>query len=215
MFVSRIQKSSNEFKEGSNNHQLSTEQNKSPYQIWMLGKMGLNKEKQREERMYLESAFNSNVFFGVNLSPSLEIMLSDSFVEVHDVSLASHTDAIQTILNREFEPLTFCFFCFFCFLVYFHKYSQFTGQQRKGESISLTPLYHFHPLHRHLDISRVITAESSPLHIAGRQARTKNHWIPSTNCLPLSYTPLTNDGNFGIEYYQNVNNRVNEILPAK
>ena len=31
---------------------------------------------------------------------------------------------------------------------------------------SLTPHYHFHPLHRHLDISWVITAESSPLHIA-------------------------------------------------
>ena len=36
----------------------------------------------------------------------------------------------------------------------------------KGEGISLTPHYYFHPLHRHLDISRAITAESSPLHIA-------------------------------------------------
>ena len=36
----------------------------------------------------------------------------------------------------------------------------------KGEGISLTPLYHFHPLHRHLDISWATTAESSPLHIA-------------------------------------------------
>ena len=35
-----------------------------------------------------------------------------------------------------------------------------TGQKGKGEAISLTPLYHFHPLHRHLDTSRVITAES-------------------------------------------------------
>ena len=35
----------------------------------------------------------------------------------------------------------------------------------KGEAISLTPLYHFRPLHRHLDITRAITAESSPLHI--------------------------------------------------
>ena len=36
--------------------------------------------------------------------------------------------------------------------------------QGKGEGISLTPHYHFHPLHRQLDISRAITAESSPLH---------------------------------------------------
>ena len=31
--------------------------------------------------------------------------------------------------------------------------------------MSLTPLYHFHPLHKYLDISRVITGESSPMHI--------------------------------------------------
>ena len=39
--------------------------------------------------------------------------------------------------------------------------------QGKGEAILLSPHYHFHPLQRHLDISRVITAESSPQHIAG------------------------------------------------
>ena len=36
----------------------------------------------------------------------------------------------------------------------------------EGEAISLTPLYHFHQLHRHLVVSRAITAETSPLHIA-------------------------------------------------
>ena len=56
----------------------------------------------------------------------------------------------------------------FSIWVFFHEHSWFTGQQRKGEAISLTPLYHFHPLHRHLDISRVITAESSPLYLASR-----------------------------------------------
>ena len=34
-----------------------------------------------------------------------------------------------------------------------------TGLQGKGEGISLTPHYHFHLLHKHLDISRAITAE--------------------------------------------------------
>ena len=33
-------------------------------------------------------------------------MQSDSFVEVHHVSFDSDTDAIQTILNGLFEPLT-------------------------------------------------------------------------------------------------------------
>ena len=48
-------------------------------------------------------------------------------------------------------------FFFFSIWVFFHEHSRFTGQQGKGEGIYLTPLYHFHPLHRHLDISRAIT----------------------------------------------------------
>ena len=67
---------------------------------------------------------------------------------------------------------------FFSIWVFFHKHSRFTGQQGKGEGIYLTPLYHFHPLHRHLDISRVITAESSPLHITGSRTRTGNLCFP-------------------------------------
>ena len=39
-------------------------------------------------------------------------------------------------------------------------------------AISFTPLYHFQPLLRHLDISQAITAESSPLHIASSWIRT-------------------------------------------
>ena len=42
-----------------------------------------------------------------------------------------------------------------------------------------TPLYNFHPLHRHLDISLVIAAESSPLHIASSWTRTGNLCLPS------------------------------------
>ena len=42
----------------------------------------------------------------------------------------------------------------------------FTGQQGKGDAISLTPLYHFHPLYRHLEVHQAITAENSPWLIA-------------------------------------------------
>ena len=70
---------------------------------------------------------------------------------------------------------------FFAIWVFIHKHSQITGLQGKGEGISLTPHYHFHPLHRHLDISRVITAESSPLHIASNRTRTGNLWFPSAS----------------------------------
>ena len=61
---------------------------------------------------------------------------------------------------------------FFSIRVFFHVHSRFTGQQGKAEAVYLTPLYHFHPLHRHLDLSRAITSESSPLHIASSRTRT-------------------------------------------
>ena len=54
-------------------------------------------------------------------------------------------------------------------------------QQGKGESISLTPLYHLHPLHKYLDIFWAITVESSPLHIASSRTRTRNLWFPSAS----------------------------------
>ena len=54
-----------------------------------------------------------------------------------------------------------------------------TQQQGKGEGIYLISLYYFHPLHRHLDISRAITAESSTLHIASSRTQTGNLWFPN------------------------------------
>ena len=56
----------------------------------------------------------------------------------------------------------------FFFYLNFHEHSQITELQGKEEGIYLSPHYHFHLFHRHLDIGRAITAESSPLHIAAR-----------------------------------------------
>ena len=63
---------------------------------------------------------------------------------------------------------------FFSIWVFFRNRSRITGLQGKGEGISLKPHYYFHPLHRHLDINRAITAESSPLHIGSSRTRTRN-----------------------------------------
>ena len=57
--------------------------------------------------------------------------------------------------------------------------------------MSLTLLVHFDQVHRHLDISRAITAESSPLRIASSRSRTENLLFPSAFHLPLSYMPKT------------------------
>ena len=72
----------------------------------------------------------------------------------------------------------FYFFLFFSIWVFFHEHWRITGLQ-KGEGISLIPQYHFHQLHRHLEISRRITAESSSLHIASSRTRTGNLWFLS------------------------------------
>ena len=45
-----------------------------------------------------------------------------------------------------------------------------------------TPPFHFHLLHRQLDISWVITAESSTLHTASSQTQTRSLWCLSESC---------------------------------
>ena len=50
----------------------------------------------------------------------------------------------------------------------------------------LTPFYYCYPLHRHLNIIRVITAESSPLHIATDWIWSGNPWLPSASRQPLT-----------------------------
>ena len=79
---------------------------------------------------------------------------------------------------------------FFSVWVFFRNHSRITGLEGKGEDISLTPHCHFDLLHRHLDIRRVITAGSSPLHIGRSRTRTGNLWFPSEIRQPLSYAPF-------------------------
>ena len=60
----------------------------------------------------------------------------------------------------------FFFFCFF-YLAFLSRIFKIHRTAGEWEAISLYPFYHLHQLYRHLDISRVITAESSLLRIAG------------------------------------------------
>ena len=80
-----------------------------------------------------------------------------------------------------------CQHIFFSIWVFFHEHSRITGLLGKGEGNSLTPHYHFHPLHRHLDISRAINAERSPLHIAESWTWTGNLWFPRSLTTSFSY----------------------------
>ena len=89
-------------------------------------------------------------------------------------------------LKSAFMEWVFCnlvILIFFSIWVFFREHSWFTGQEGKGGGylFYLTPLYHFHPLHRHLDINRVIAIESSPLCIASNRTRTGNLWFLSAS----------------------------------
>ena len=44
----------------------------------------------------------------------------------------------------------------FSIWVFFHEHSRFTGHQGKGETISLTLLYHIYPVYRHLDTVQLL-----------------------------------------------------------
>ena len=85
-------------------------------------------------------------------------------------------------------------FVFFSIWVFFHEHSRMTGLQGKGEGISLTPHYHFHPLHRQLDISRAITAESSPLHIASSRTRNREPLVSECKSLTTKLRALCRQG---------------------
>ena len=70
-------------------------------------------------------------------------------------------NSVSVFIEKDAFIIKLCYFIW----VFFHEHSRITGQQGKEEAISLTPPYHFIPLHRHLGISRSITAQSSSLQI--------------------------------------------------
>ena len=76
---------------------------------------------------------------------------------------------------------------FFC-LVFF---SRIKRLQEKWKVISVTSVYHFHRVNKHLNISRRITAKISPLHIANGWTRNEDPWFPGASHKPLSYAMTT------------------------
>ena len=149
------------------------------------------------------SQFNS--FPGAYLAPC-----QTSWVEQWElVSSVDHHWIFSKVCSPRFHGRWFmCFFCFillfffaFFLSVFFHKHSQFTGQQGKGEAISLTILYHFVPIHRHLHISRAITAKSSHLYLASSpniEPLVSEHKLLASNLCARYYWFLLFQGFLGI-----------------
>ena len=101
------------------------------------------------------------------------------------------TILLEMTVSARREPIITSFVFFYSIWVFIHEHSRITGLQGKRKGIFLTSHYDFHTLHRHLDISLGITAESSPLHIAESRTRTGNIWFQSASCQPPSYGPFS------------------------
>ena len=86
-----------------------------------------------------------------------------------------------------------CIYIFLSEFSFFHDHSRITGLHRKGEDISLTPHYYFHPLHRHLHISRTITAGSSSQHIGSSRTRTGKLWFSERKLLTTKLRSIINN----------------------
>ena len=114
-----------------------------------------------------------NSFFNDNTIRNLllflfDLLLDSAKLDRTDCCFKVNFSCIKVLSN--FVKRVFCLIS-----VFFHEHSLVTGQQEKGEAISLPPHYYSYPLRRH--ISRAITAESSPLHIAS----SPNPFIPSAS----------------------------------
>ena len=110
------------------------------------------------------------------MAKSLGNMLGKSSVSMSNMSQVNML--VKPLVNMLAELLANL--CFFSIWLFFHKDPRLIVHQVKTEA--LTPLYHFHQFHRHLDICHAITAGNSSLHIASIQTQTGKLCFPDLSC---------------------------------
>ena len=111
IFLPRIQRALDEFRNGWNHHPLSTAKNKTLYQLWMEGMMNKKLEEQRGVRTFLSNndTNENNDLFGVDVSglpvgeDQNDIL---SFQEYHwQNEFGLKFSAVQLAIN-DIDPLT-------------------------------------------------------------------------------------------------------------
>ena len=124
--------------------------------------------------MFLNSQILRQPYMELILQADLYVKQIDILIKRFKVRFGNCIDSVRynakyTCLTCKFAIGTYSLFLFICFFYFFFYLGfllrTFTIQrtEREGEAISLIPFHLFHPLHEHLDISRAITAERSPL----------------------------------------------------
>ena len=112
---------------------------------------------------------NSIEIFHVTLSYKDAIVTIDWCQKNNFVDLCIQIDYLHLKIIHYHSFVNFRFFFFYLsFLSWTIMIPRSTGEV---PATSLTPLYHFHILHRHLGISRVIPTESWTLHIGSSWAQ--------------------------------------------
>ena len=129
---------------------------------------------------FLQSVFSTKLFYIVNFCNTVYLIEQKIYYHYYDhckhtkpyqrinydfFKVVKHVIRFSVYILRNFKIGLVFFFLFFSICVFFHEYSRFTGQQGKGEAISLSLLYHFYPFHRDLDIIGLHKKRSFPLRI--------------------------------------------------
>ena len=130
--------------------------------------------------------FRIEGFLVLGISAYLTLQKKCPFAEVFCFVISRIRTAYGKIQSISRSVVSYLFIYLF-YLSFLSRTITFHRAAGNGEGIYLTPLYHFHPLHRHLDISRAIIAERSPLLKASSRTQTGNLWFPSASCWPLSF----------------------------
>ena len=91
---------------------------------------------------------------------------------------------VEPIYQRYFSAFFFFYLGFLSRTFTIHRTAD------EGGSYFINSSHHFHPLPRHLDISWVITAGSSPLHIASSRTRTGSLFISECKSLTTKLRTL-------------------------
>jgi hypothetical protein len=104
VYLPRIRRSIEEFVLQWNNHPLSSEQNKTPYQIWIEGFYSQANSSQRAVRLALESAAVDSVNYGVDDYGPLTELQTNNHVTVPRSSIQL-TDEQEAVLLLTINPL--------------------------------------------------------------------------------------------------------------
>ena len=135
---------------------------------------GITNDKRKILKWLVSCLCDAMVIVDLSSNPSFicEELLTHNKKSARKVQLTFHQMLISKFpeVNKSYQVTAWKLHA----LPFFFSGFSFTNIQDsrdssgRGRLFFLSPLYHFHPLHRHLEISRAITKESLPLHIANK-----------------------------------------------